>query len=204
MQYHLARFSKVAALLVATSVIVACSGGGSSSSGDGGSGSTSSSSSGSGGTGGGTGGGSSSSGGGGTGGGIGGGGGTGGAAADFNMMESDFECILKWDKVRLFRITNKLGKIDETLAVANNPGSGDYPVGTLIQLVPNEAMIKRAKGFSPASNDVVNQGGGNCLDCHAKAEPKYDFVCEKMHGCDALPFGDDVILMAQDGDPRCK
>jgi len=152
-------------------------------------------------------------------------GGSGGAGADLDMTEADFECILKWDQVDLFRITNKLGNLDGALAAAKAPGTMDYPVGTIIQLIPNEAMVKRKKGFSATSNDwefffldtsatgtkivkrgvtdVTNQFNGNCLNCHAKAEPKYDFVCEKTHGCDPLPIGDDVILMTQNGDPRC-
>jgi hypothetical protein len=141
------------------------------------------------------------------------------------MTDADFDCILDWQKVRSFRITNKLGNLDGTLAAANMPGMSDYPVGTVIQLVPTEAMVKRAAGFSADSadweffflevsdmgtkivqrgvTDVVNQFGGNCLNCHAKALPEYDFVCEKGHGCDPLPIGDDVIQMAQNGDPRC-
>ncbi len=153
------------------------------------------------------------------------GGGGGSSALDLDMTEADFACILNWDKVRMFRITNLLGKKAEALAAANVPGTMDYPVGTVIQLVPNEAMVKRRPGFSADSNDwefffldtsaagtkivsrgvtdVVNQFNGNCLNCHKLAEPKYDFVCEKTHGCDPLPIGDDVILNVQNGDPRC-
>lgn len=152
-------------------------------------------------------------------------GGSGGGGADLDMTEADFGCILKWDKVRLFRITNLLGNVDGALAAANAPGTMDYPVGTVIQLIPNEAMVKRKKGFAAASNDwefffldtsatgtkiikrgvtdVVNQFNGNCLNCHAKAMKEFDFVCEKTHGCDPLPIGDDVILSTQNGDPRC-
>jgi hypothetical protein len=154
-----------------------------------------------------------------------GGAGGSGSATDLDMTEADFGCILKWDKVRLFRITNLLGNVDGALAAANAPGTIDYPVGTVIQLIPNEAMVKRRKGFDAASNDwefffletsatgtkiikrgvtdVVNQFNGNCLNCHAKAMQQYDFVCEKTHGCDPLPIGDDVILSTQNGDPRC-
>ena len=155
-----------------------------------------------------------------------------GAGADAAALDDvvakaeDFTCVLKWPKVRMFRITNLLGNTAASVAVANAPGNGNYPVGTLIQLVPTEAMVKRKAGFNPASNDwefffltvaaegttitargtdkVVNAFNGNCLNCHKKAEPKYDFVCEKGHGCDKLPFGDDVILKVQDADPRCK
>lgn len=151
--------------------------------------------------------------------------GGGGATADLDMKPADFTCILKWDQVRLFRITNLLGNQAGSLAAANAPGTMDYPVGTVIQLVPNEAMVKRRKGFAAESNDwefffldttaagttivkrgvtdVVNQFNGNCLTCHTKAMPQYDFVCEKAHGCDPLPFSDPDILAIQNGDPRC-
>ncbi|MDI1483376.1 hypothetical protein [Polyangium sp. y55x31] len=158
-------------------------------------------------------------------GGAGGSGGSGGAGgSDLVMTEADFGCILEWEKVRSYRITNKLGNLDATLAAANAPGTVDFPVGTVIQLVPHEAMVKRAPGFSEASNDweffflevsdmgtkIVQRGVtepanplGTCLSCHAKATPEFDFVCEKSHGCDPLPLSDDDIQMVQNGDPRC-
>lgn len=138
----------------------------------------------------------------------------------------DFGCVLDWPKVRRFRITNVLGDVDASLAVANSADGGSYPVGTLIQLVPTEAMVKRAPGFAPQSNDweffslsvsadgteilargsdrVVNAFGGNCFDCHAKAEPQWDFICEQDHGCDPLPFTAEQIEAVQNADPRCR
>ena len=41
----------------------------------------------------------------------------------------------------------------EALAVARSPKGGKFPVGTLIQLVPQEAMVKRRAGFNPATHD---------------------------------------------------
>jgi hypothetical protein len=206
-------FFSAVVLLTAAFVLPACSDGGDSGSGGSGAGTTSSSSSGG------------SGGAGGSGGSGGSGGAGGGGVADLDMTEADFDCILQWDKVRSFRITNKLGDVAGTLAAANAPGTMDYPVGTVIQLVPNEAMVKRAPGFAQESadwefffldtsatgttivqrgvTDVQNQFGGNCLNCHLKAMPEFDFVCEKGHGCDPLPIGDDVIQMAQNSDPRC-
>ena len=144
---------------------------------------------------------------------------------DFDPSPEDFECLTNWEKVRRFRIANGLGRLDEALDVANNPEGGVYPVGTIIQLVPVEAMVKRAEGFSPETNnweffslsasvdgteivqrgtaEVNNMFGGNCLDCHAKAEPQFDFVCEQTHGCDPLPIGEDIINTLQETDPRC-
>jgi len=144
---------------------------------------------------------------------------------DFDMKASDFECILRWPKVRGFRITNKLGHENQAVALANANTGGVYPVGTLIQLVPFEAMIKRRAGFSAATHDweffslsvsssgttirsrgtdtVVNQFGGNCLSCHSKAMPQWDLICETNHGCDPLPLTASQIATLQMNDARC-
>ena len=149
----------------------------------------------------------------------------GAAVADLNMTDADFDCILDWQKVRKFRITNKMGKVEESVAVANNAGTSDYPVGTVIQLIPNEAMVKRRAGFSAENRDwefffldvtadkttitsrgtkeVVNDSGGNCFNCHLKAEAKWDLLCEEGHGCDPIPVTAEQIEMVQNSDPRC-
>lgn len=156
-----------------------------------------------------------------------GGGGSGGQpeVEDLDMTASDFECIKSWTQVRKFWMTNKLGHDAEALATANSETGGTYPVGTVIQLIPTEAMVKRRAGFSAetkdwefffleitdkqttiaarGATDVVNGFGGNCFTCHAKAEPKWDLVCETGHGCDPIPVTDDQIKMIQDGDTRC-
>lgn len=141
------------------------------------------------------------------------------------ISQDDFECIKNWTKKRRFYITNTLGNLDQTLAVADSPDGGRYPAGTLIQLVPSEAMFKHRDGWAPETNnweffslrpsedgteildrgttDVENQFGGNCLECHSKAEPKWDFVCEQDHGCDPLPLNARTIESIQDDDPRC-
>ncbi|MGB1700449.1 MAG: hypothetical protein ACPHRO_10875, partial [Nannocystaceae bacterium] len=135
------------------------------------------------------------------------------------------KALLEWTKVRNYYLTNLRGDLDASLAVANSPTGGIFPPGTLIQLIPTEAMVKRGPGFSATTNDweffsldvsaqgttildrgttdVINQFGGNCLDCHEKAMPQWDFVCEKDHGCDPLPLTDEIIESVQQGDPRC-
>jgi hypothetical protein len=144
---------------------------------------------------------------------------------DFDPTAADFECVQNWTKVRNFRITNKAGRLDETLAVANNTAGGTYPVGTIIQLVTTEAMVKRGAGFSPETSDwefffldvtaagativnrgtttVVNQFNGNCFQCHSAAEAQFDLVCETGHGCAPLPIPTSVLAATQDSDPRC-
>jgi hypothetical protein len=140
------------------------------------------------------------------------------------MQANDFVNIHDMTPVRGFFIDNRLGHLDEALAVADDPKGGTYPIGTVIQLVPQEAMVKRAPGFDPKSNDweffaldvtpqgtkittrggaeVINRFGGSCSGCHGAAKPEFDFVCEKDHGCAPLPIGDDVIKSVQEADPR--
>lgn len=136
-----------------------------------------------------------------------------------------FGCIRDMTPVRGFYVDNLSGDLEATLAVANADG-GVYPAGSVVQLVPGEAMVKRAPGVSPATNDweffeldaspagteirkrgfadVVNRFGGNCLGCHAKAEPKWDMICETGHGCDPIPLTRDMLVLLQKTDPRCK
>jgi hypothetical protein len=146
------------------------------------------------------------------------------SSEDFVATALDFTCIEDGTHVRKFFIKNALGHDRETLAVAD-AGQGTYPVGTMIQLIPQEAMVKRHPGFSAASGDweffslspsasgtqilargttgVLNAFNLNCLDCHQKAEPQYDFICETGHGCDPLPLNADQIASLQKADPRC-
>ena len=147
------------------------------------------------------------------------------AVEDIELQADDFVRLQDMTPVRGFFVDNRLGHLDEALAVANDPdGGGAYPVGTIIQLIPQEAMVKRAPGFDAASNDweffslavdesgteiltrggseVINQFGGSCAACHSAAEPQFDFVCEDDNGCEPLPIGDDVIRSVQASDPR--
>lgn len=143
---------------------------------------------------------------------------------DLDMTAEDFECLTRWSRVRRFYVTNKAGRLEETLQVANAPAGKAYPVGTIIQLVPFEAMVKRRPGWSPASNDweffaletsesgttivsrgsagVENQFGAECLPCHAKATD-WDMTCEQDHGCDPLNLTDFVLDSFVKNDPRC-
>ncbi|MEZ4266912.1 MAG: hypothetical protein R3F39_11075 [Myxococcota bacterium] len=144
---------------------------------------------------------------------------------DLDMATADFGCMLDFPQVGRFRITNLLGHEAEALAVAASPDGGVYPVGTLIQLVPFEAMVKRRAGYSATSRDweffsldttgptavildrgdsgVVNQFGGDCLSCHIKADVKWDMVCQQGHGCDDLPLTPAAIKLFQNDDGRC-
>jgi hypothetical protein len=147
------------------------------------------------------------------------------AVEDVVVDATDFKPLAEMTRVRGFFVDNVAGDLDGTLAVADDPEGGTYPVGTVIQLIPQEAMVKRAPGFDPGSNDwefftldvtaagtkIVTRGGSevinrfsgtSCAGCHSAAEPQFDFVCEDDHGCAPLPVGDDVITAIQNADPR--
>jgi hypothetical protein len=144
---------------------------------------------------------------------------------EFVASADDFVNLADMTPVRGFFVDNRLGALEETLAVANSPEGGIYPVGTIIQLIPQEAMVKRGGGFDPTANDweffeldttssgtVIHQrgraeienrfGSGSCSSCHAVAGDKFDFVCEDTHGCDPLPVSDELILGLQQNDAR--
>src|SRR5262249_40943427 len=73
-----------------------------------------------------------------------------------NAMDIDaksFRCITKMAPVRQFYADNLQGHLDATLAAANSPTGAVYPPGSVIQLIPTEAMVKRDKGFNAATHD---------------------------------------------------
>jgi hypothetical protein len=137
-----------------------------------------------------------------------------------------FRCITEMTPVRQFYVDNLQGNLDATLAAANAPTGAAYPPGSVIQLIPREAMVKHDKGFNAATHDweffeldvskdgtqirkrgtvdVVNQFGGNCFGCHSAARPQWDLVCETDHGCAPLPVTRAMIRALQRTDPRCE
>ena len=149
------------------------------------------------------------------------------SSEDFVAQADDFVNLADMTAVRDFFVDNRSGHLAEAVAIARDGGTGTYPVGTIIQLIPQEAMVKRRAGFDPGSNDweffeldiseegttihqrggaeIVNRfGSGSCSSCHSAAEPEYDFVCEDDHGCEPLPVSDEFIddLQANDIRPR--
>lgn len=146
---------------------------------------------------------------------------------DLFMAPEDFPCLRDagWDVVGKSRFYNFFGHRDEMLAVAKGEKAGPYPVGTVVQEFPTEAMVKRGQGFSPETGDweffvfdnstgktIVTQRGttevsnpaGTCASCHGKAKPEFDFVCSTGHGCADLPFFIEWMRESSiNNDPRC-
>ena len=150
------------------------------------------------------------------------------SAPSGNAIDIDaksFRCITKMTPVRQFYVDNLQGNLDATLATANSATGGVYPPGTLLQLIPGEAMVKHDKGFNAETHDweffeldvsqdgtnirkrgaadVVNRFGGNCFGCHSAARPQWDLVCETDHGCAPLPVTQAMTRALQRTDPRC-
>jgi hypothetical protein len=151
------------------------------------------------------------------------------SAADTHLQPitaSSFKCMTDMTHVRHFYVDNLSGNLKETVRVAQSQGGEPYPVGSVLQLVPTEVMVKRETGFNPATKDweffeldvskngseirtrgfveVVNRFGDNCFNCHVKARPEYDLVCDVTHGCDPIPVTRAMSGALQRTDPRCK
>jgi len=139
--------------------------------------------------------------------------------------DSSFQCMRKMLPVRHFFVDNLLGDKAGTLAAANAPKGAKYPAGSVVQLVPTEAMVKREAGFNPATGDweffelsidakgtkigkrgfveVNNRFGKNCFTCHVPAREPWDFICETGHNCEPIPIDHKMTGALQRSDPRC-
>jgi len=147
-------------------------------------------------------------------------------AQDITVSEHTFGCILDWPKVRNTRFKHAdPEKLKEAMRILRDSvPDKEYPVGTILQLVPFEAMVKHPREKFPKTNgweffalevseggtkirdrgdNVVNLSQGvTCLSCHQPAA-RFDFVCEKGHGCAPIPFDDQKIAELQHADLRC-
>src|SRR3984893_6991914 len=116
---------------------------------------------------------------------------------NYKVDASEFKCITKLTSIKHFFVDNLAGNLAGTVDVAQ-AGKGTYPEGTVLQLIPNEVMIKQQKGFSPGTNDweffaldtdknrskIVSRGGQDvnnflglsCFECHKAARAEFDLV----------------------------
>ena len=149
------------------------------------------------------------------------------SADDLAITEKSFGCLLDLPKVRNTRIQNPdVEKLKEAIRIfKDSVPDKEYPTGTVLQLIPTEAMVKHDRAAFPKSNGweffalkvsadgttILDRGDKvlntslkkPCLDCHSPAA-KFDFVCEKSHGCAPIPVTDQQIAAVQSADPRCK
>ena len=142
------------------------------------------------------------------------------------ISEKSFRCMTDMTHIGHFYVDNLIGNLKGTMQAAESPTGGVYPVGSVLQLVPTEVMVKREKGFNAATHDweffeldvspsgstirtrgfveVVNRFGGNCFTCHIRARPEWDLVCDSTHGCDPIPITIAMSGALQRTDLRCK
>ncbi len=151
---------------------------------------------------------------------------SGASSQEIAVSEETFGCILDWPKVRNTRFKHAdPEKLKEAMRIfRDSVPDKNYPVGTILQLIPFEAMVKHPREKFPNTNgwefffldvskegtkiadrgeQVVNRSQGvTCLSCHQPAA-RFDFVCEKGHGCAPIPFDDQKIADIQQADLRC-
>jgi hypothetical protein len=144
-----------------------------------------------------------------------------------------FRCLTDGVKAegKSFFIFHSSRKKLATAVEMTNTGdvSAGYPVGTILQLFPAEAMVKRKPGFNPEGGDweffklaieqtksgrwrtrvtargrsEVANGVGSCQGCHTQLARDHDFVCEFVIGAAGLGLTDEQIAAIQAADPRC-
>jgi hypothetical protein len=148
------------------------------------------------------------------------------AAHSFPISEKSFRCMTEMTHIGHFYVDNLAGNLKGTIRAAKSTTGSVYPVGSVLQLVPTEVMVKREKGFNVVTHDweffeldvspdgstirtrgfadVNNRFGGNCFGCHAAARPEWDLVCDTTHGCAPIPVTIAMSGALQRTDPRCK
>lgn len=75
-------------------------------------------------------------------------------AEDIMVSEQTFGCILDWPKVRNTRFKHSdAEKLKEAMRIfRESVPDKEYPVGTILQLVPFEAMVKHPREKFPETN----------------------------------------------------
>lgn len=150
------------------------------------------------------------------------------AGHEFVAEAGDFKCLT--DGVRAPRLSFYIShkhKAALKKAVAKTTrgklGKG-YPVGTILQLLPFEAMVKRGGKFNRAGHgweyfkisvvdgqtQITARGGvevanfiGSCQGCHENLAAAHDAVCEFVVGASGLGLTAEQLAALQASDPRC-
>ena len=153
------------------------------------------------------------------------------AGAEPHARPRDFRCLLRGTKPagKSFYVFNRSRvKLRKAVAMSETgeiPPEG-YPVGTILQVLPFEAMIKRRPGFNPEGDDwefvrleptprgrteiladgkgEVANALGSCQSCHQLLAHDHDLVCGFVIGAAGLGLTEEQLSEIQADDPRCK
>ena len=151
------------------------------------------------------------------------------AKREFVATAEDFRCLTdgKQPPDKRFRIFGKRAVVRKAMRKTKRAKLGKgYPVGTILQLFPFEAMAKRGGSFNPegggweyftlkpnpdGTTEILKRGGAevtgltrqSCQECHLRLAADHDSVCEFVIGPEGLGLTDDLITAFQN-DVRCK
>jgi hypothetical protein len=151
------------------------------------------------------------------------------AAREFRARARHFRCLLDGVKPEgrdFFVFHRSRRSLRKALAIARGEHPGrPYPIGTIVQLVPFEAMVKRGGRFNPEGEgweffqlaidaegrteilargrDEVVNAAGSCQGCHLRVAGGADLVCEAAVGRGTL-FSPELIEAFQQADRRCR
>jgi hypothetical protein len=73
------------------------------------------------------------------------------AAHPFAVSGQSFRCIAEMTHSRHFYVDNLTGNLKGTVRAAQSTTCAHYPVGSVLQLMPTEATVKRKNGFNPTT-----------------------------------------------------
>jgi hypothetical protein len=138
--------------------------------------------------------------------------------------EALLACVTNGTKVRHTYIQHRdPAQLKEAVRIFETQAQDtEYPEGTILRVIPQEAMVKRSRtafaktngweyfalAVTPQGTTVRERGEtasnrlGTCQSCHQGAV-KFDYVCAGGHGCANVPLTDEQIAALQNNDPRC-
>lgn len=153
------------------------------------------------------------------------------AGRQFVAQAEDFKCLtdgVRADGMNFYISHKKRRMLAKAVAKTKKGklGKKGYPVGTILQLLPFEAMVKRGGKFNPEGHgweyfrirvtpdghtEILARGGaevanviGSCQGCHENLAAAHDAVCEFVIGAAGLGLTQEQLEAIQASDTRCQ
>ncbi len=153
-------------------------------------------------------------------------------AHEFIATPNDFHCLFDGTKVpgkHFFVFHRKKAALKKALHKLETGKLGEgLPRGTVLQLVPQEAMVMRGGKFnrdghgweyfsldpkSDGTSEILARGTSevtgavthtSCQKCHEMFAADHDAICEFVIGTAGIGLTDDFLALIQNADARCK